>query len=401
MPRTIRIFDVFVASPSDVSEERDCLEESIRELNQSWQRRLGVQLNLIRWETSAYPGFGEDAQDVINKTAPERADVFIGILWTRIGTPTGRAESGTLEEFENAYRQWERDPASIRLLIYFKKDTPPRLDSIDPQQLNSVRVFESSLPARGGLSWKFTTTDEFRSIVRKHLALLVQDLAELPAGTTAVHSDSQENVGPAVLEGEEDLIEEGEDFIEDEDGLFELVDKWSDGMAVVTSITAKFTGSLERLTESMHKGLAELQDPAVKENRTAAKRSVNSIANQLEILSDVLRTDTPVLREAFRESIASLDKAIEVAPDFGEEGIENICESGGGLSNLREAIGKSKETMEDMRNTIESLPRVTTRFNRAKRSAVRSLEDLDRTLDSARVQIGSSLELLDRLCDGS
>lgn len=88
MPRQEQVFSVFVASPSDVGEEREKLEEVIRELNLTWSRELGIRLDLIRWETHAYPGMGADAQDVINEQIPNDYDLFIGIMWCRYGTKT-------------------------------------------------------------------------------------------------------------------------------------------------------------------------------------------------------------------------------------------------------------------------------------------------------------------------
>jgi len=60
MARQETILSVFVASPSDVDEERNRLEEVIRDLNTAWARELGIRLELVHWETHAYPSFGED-----------------------------------------------------------------------------------------------------------------------------------------------------------------------------------------------------------------------------------------------------------------------------------------------------------------------------------------------------
>jgi len=71
MSSEVRVFDVFVASPSDVTEERGVLEEVLIELNQIWKKTSGLRLDLIRWETHTRPGFGDDAQDVINQEIPD------------------------------------------------------------------------------------------------------------------------------------------------------------------------------------------------------------------------------------------------------------------------------------------------------------------------------------------
>src|SRR5436305_2022181 len=65
MPRSEVVLQVLVASPSDVQAERDALEEAIRRLNIAWSANLGVRLELVSWDTHAYPGFGTDPQAVI------------------------------------------------------------------------------------------------------------------------------------------------------------------------------------------------------------------------------------------------------------------------------------------------------------------------------------------------
>ncbi|WP_421287177.1 hypothetical protein [Aeromonas veronii] len=67
MPRNETVIGVFVASPSDVSEERKALESVVHELNKTWSKNLNLRLDLIKWETDIYPGFGEYSQDVINE----------------------------------------------------------------------------------------------------------------------------------------------------------------------------------------------------------------------------------------------------------------------------------------------------------------------------------------------
>ncbi len=71
MARQEHVLSVFVASPGDVEAKRCKLEDVIRELNVTWSRELDVRLDLVRWETHAYPGMGTDAQDVINAQIPD------------------------------------------------------------------------------------------------------------------------------------------------------------------------------------------------------------------------------------------------------------------------------------------------------------------------------------------
>ena len=75
-------------------DERNLFQEIVAEWNQTWARNLGLRLELLRWEQDAYPGIGTDSQDVINHQIPEDYDLFIGLMWSRFGTPTARAGSG-------------------------------------------------------------------------------------------------------------------------------------------------------------------------------------------------------------------------------------------------------------------------------------------------------------------
>jgi len=47
-------------------------------------------------------------------------DIFIGILWKKFGTLTGRACSGTEEEFNRAYERYKENPSKLRIMFYFK-----------------------------------------------------------------------------------------------------------------------------------------------------------------------------------------------------------------------------------------------------------------------------------------
>src|SRR6185503_17165509 len=99
-----RAVRVFVASPSDVSAERNALSSIVQEINQTVAAiapEKGIRLELVRWETHASPAAGRP-QGVINDQIGEY-DIFVGIMWRRFGTPTAEAGSGTEEEFNRAY----------------------------------------------------------------------------------------------------------------------------------------------------------------------------------------------------------------------------------------------------------------------------------------------------------
>jgi hypothetical protein len=127
-----------------VQPEREALESLIYEMYQTWGRALGIMFELVRWETHVTPAFGSDPQAVINSQIGDNYDVFIGILWARFGTPTPRAASGTMEEFERAYARVQAGANNPEIMFYFKEAAVP-ISKIDPEQLKKVQNFRGSL----------------------------------------------------------------------------------------------------------------------------------------------------------------------------------------------------------------------------------------------------------------
>jgi len=93
-------FRVLIASPSDMPEERRAATDTIDEWNALHAATEGVVLLPVRWETHAMPETGVRPQDAINRQLVSECDILLGLFWTKLGTNTGVAESGTVEEID-------------------------------------------------------------------------------------------------------------------------------------------------------------------------------------------------------------------------------------------------------------------------------------------------------------
>ena len=214
MPRQVTELSVFVASPSDVEEEVARLVDVIERLNLEWSSQ-GIRLRLVRWKTDANPDFGPDPQSVINQQIGLDHDIFIGLLWGRLGTLTGRAESGTVEEFRRAKQRHDEDPDSVALMLYFK-ETPIPPSQIDAEQFGALQEFRSQLGEEGGLYWTFEDTAEFERTVHMHLARF------LHRTPSAGDCRSDATLEPSVRGGRS--VHDGELESQDEPGLLDLQD---------------------------------------------------------------------------------------------------------------------------------------------------------------------------------
>jgi hypothetical protein len=174
MPAAIQKIRVFVSSPSDVTSERKQLKEVIEEINHTNGQHMGFMLEFVEWETHTHPGMGRP-QSLINEQIGAY-DIFIGIMCRRFGSPTGKAGSGTEEEFRIAYDSWKATRKPL-ILFYFCDASAggmPR-SRHDLQQLAQVMTFREELFSLG-LVREYPSRSKFASVVRRHLLLTLFEM---------------------------------------------------------------------------------------------------------------------------------------------------------------------------------------------------------------------------------
>lgn len=387
MPRQEHILTVFVASPSDVAAERNRLEEVIAELNQTWSRSLEIRLELIRWETHAYPGFSEDPQAVINRQIPGDYDIFIGIMWHRFGTPSNRADSGTHEEFLRAKARWDEDKESVTLMVYFK-DAPVSPSQIDVVQLGKVAEFRKSLGNEGGLYWSFQSTDEFVNFTRIHLTRAVQEWQnKLPVGGKGQPAaKAMPNLSSVVQTGISD---------DDEVGLFELREQFEDSFIEANNVLTRIAKSTDAIGKKMQEHTIRMQTAKVAGQVTpiAAKRMIGKVAKDMNDYARKLDQDVPCLGGLMNTGLGALSQAISMWPDISrnqdqKDEMEGMVIAIQGLRNVLPIV---KTQIMDFRNTVKSLPRLTSDLNKAKRSVSSALQNVIDLLQT-QLQILSQTE---------
>jgi nucleoside 2-deoxyribosyltransferase len=166
-----RAYRILIASPSDVSEEREIAVRVIQAWNDLHSQTRRVVLLPIRWETHTAPEYDTRPQEAINRAIVDDCDLLIGIFWTRIGTPTGIADSGTLEEIGRVAN------SSKPVMLYFS-DVPASPTTIDLEQLRKLHDFKKKTFA-SALVENFKSQIEFRDKLSAQLELRVRDLQKV------------------------------------------------------------------------------------------------------------------------------------------------------------------------------------------------------------------------------
>lgn len=172
MPKQGITYEILIASPSDVVEERDIVSACARDWN-SAHSTSGVHVRDVRWELDAIPSMGERGQAVINDQLVDNADILIGIFKARIGTPTGISASGTIEEIDRFIA------AEKPVMLYFS--TGPIPNNHDPEQFRLLKDYKNQFASRG-IYAEFIDENELRTKVSRNLAAM---MLRLSAGHSA------------------------------------------------------------------------------------------------------------------------------------------------------------------------------------------------------------------------
>jgi hypothetical protein len=128
-------FRLLLSAPSDVPQDdiRAAVESVIR-----WNVIYGQQSAAVvvptNWASHSVATYGMRPQEALNAQLVDESDIVIALFWHRLGSPTGEADSGTLEEIERAHAN-----GAYVGILRCKRPLPPT--EVDTAQLNSLNEF--------------------------------------------------------------------------------------------------------------------------------------------------------------------------------------------------------------------------------------------------------------------
>jgi len=160
-------FRIFLASPGELDEYRRAAREQFEHIRLTIASPRRIDFDPIGWEDIP-PGFGRP-QSVINPKLDE-CNVLIGILAKQLGTPTGEAASGFVEEYERMAARADNGE-DVAIWIYTLQLTPE--DLADPgDKLKAVLTFRDRLYKEALVS-EFRNVDDFATQLYRDLVSLV------------------------------------------------------------------------------------------------------------------------------------------------------------------------------------------------------------------------------------
>lgn len=398
MPRIEAVMSIFLASPGDVTDERIKLTEIISDWNQVWSRNLGLRLELIKWETDAYPGVGKDAQDVINQQIPNDYDLFVGIMWSRFGTPTSRAGSGTQEEFQSALSRYRSDPEGVSIFFYFK-DAPIAPSKIDTEQLRNVQEFKDSLGREGILHWGFSDLDQFEKLFAMHVTRHVQ--AWKHKNPERIHEKSppmQKDVDSENKQQSQPL-----DDYSDDDGYLDLLETFferNDDLVEIVNRISQAQNDLADKTTQGTKDLSALHEAPGSPHPNQARRLISKVADEMVRFTDRINAEIPLFRSAIGTSMRALSRAATLSKEFDPE---NFLNAKFAATKLLVSLQEATQATLGFKASTAGLPRITKELNTAKRLQASTLDALIAEFENAQRLLTEAIAVIETLSpvDGS
>ncbi|MDE2660005.1 MAG: DUF4062 domain-containing protein [Acidobacteriota bacterium] len=374
---------IFLSSPSGLDAERKVVRDVALRLNSELGEVFGIHFDVIGWETHGRPGAGSSPQDVLNRQELDATDVFIGIMWDRYGTPTGRAGSGTQEEFDRALRQ--RDEREI--FFYFKTEpVPPHEINVD--QLKKVQKFKGSMKSAGVLYWDFRNVEDFKTYTRTHLiGLMKKHGRDVP--TT---SESEPQEGSTNDPGVANL------------GLLDYLDAaWKD-IPEVKERTARmleaqegFVGIFRTLRLELTKRPPDYYSPA---GRAAARTTYDDTARRLLEQVSRMNVEIPQFRRSIRQGVDAMTSALVVGTEDRVTGaLGQVPLARLSYDMFARALDQNIELLPELRARLDEMPKMTAALNEARQQTMECITELSLAFEEGRRVLREAKRILDEISE--
>lgn len=398
MPRDRREILIFLASPSDVAPERALVAQTIDEWNQIRGRDRAISFDLLRWEKSVSAGFGEDGQQVINDQIGDEHDLLIGLFWTRLGTRTDRAESGSVEEYERTLAR-RRTGEDVELAFYMK-DAPVDLKVSSIEQLAAVQNFKKRLQDDGALTKDFSSLDALRFEINLLLDRMARHFSPSANSGLSRSTSTLSNVSAAnpIRNSDSylpDIIVDNRNqdigLLDVQEDIHQYSEKASQFLNEMTVALNRMTSNTSEVSEEMQE-LGRLGVPGSSRLRPL----INRITASMTAFSEFMESRLPDFAENSFGLADSTRSIIDLAQEFSNKP-EEIRALQTTLHDVLEASRSNVDSMKGVLTSTLGLQRMTVPFNHARRRLANSLQIYINTVEAQREVMQQALAEVDAL----
>lgn len=366
MPETVTKYKVFIASPSDLDDERQAIDDVISELNLTYGQLNNLVIELIKWETHSAPGTNRSGtQELISKDIGDSYDLFIGLMWLKFGTSTKNSGSGTEKEFSLAYQRFQKSPETLQILFYFKSTPPLKVQDIVPSELEKINNFKEKIGKEDVLYWHFNSTEELQGFLRIHIPMRLSELVD----------KSKVEEKRSVI-----VINESIDNSDEELGLIDLVDISETKFETSINAILNITEATEWIGEKMNENTEEINRISAassQPNRNQLKKVFRLTALSMNKYATRISREIPIFFENYEDGIKAFSDIVNLSDDFfGQDNFEELIELKASIIEIHSGINSNLTEMEGFYQSVVELPRIDKEINKAKKNIASKLEQL-------------------------
>jgi hypothetical protein len=334
-PNQVNQYHVFLASPGDVAAERECVRRFFDEYNRHTAHIWRARFEVVDWENYASIGVGRPQELITLQTLEKYKQslaLVIGIMGQRFGSPTGKAESGTEEEFNWAMDSHQASGFPEIKWFFRKVDTlalPSDPDQADAalDQWKKVRAFRKRMQDLNNPVFyaEYPSPTGFSEVFERDLNRWLADPVRPWAAQRAVHVAATGIATATVLPAEFDAERYRTAVLKRYDKLnFEMLDTtgafysavrlWSVFVPQSVRECHQYNPRLLEIPKEHQRRLLDAGEITEKELEEAEQQ-----ADRLrqEYFQQPLRPVLEVVDEALRASLAGIGRKLVILGDPG------------------------------------------------------------------------------------
>lgn len=337
---------IFLSSPTDMFQEREAVFKIIKQFNTIWCDYFKTNLKLITWENDSYPGIGSDGQQVINSQLGYDYDIYVGIIGNRLGTPTPRYFSGTIEEFYLAYNRYKINKRYPKILFYFMKITNKSID---------IESFKDELIRKGVYFRIFEDIENFKILFNIHISKVFQEIIKEKSIQIINHSQKVKNSFHYL-----NFILNGSKYL---DNCIEILHDLNDEIYTLNHSMEIATIKIKNFIRNKPKNYKSL---AIKEiDKTASV--------MLEMSNKSNKLLYPYSNQ-FQLAIECFSYSFLFFKELKTTNINSIQDFHGALYNLKNEINDVIKLIKKYIQSIENITGITSKLTNAKTKMISSLK---------------------------
>ena len=208
--------------------------------------------------------------------------------------------------------------------------------------------------------------------------------------TDEAEDDSGESpIGPFSTQGSDD-----------DPGFLDLVEEGVQGFNEGARVLKRIDKHIRELGEKMARSaedLADATDESGNPNPSKSKGIINAMANDIEGIATGIQAELVPFKSTFTTAIKAYSQAASLLSDFGGETAELLEDAISNTSTLERNAGEAQEALLGLKNAIMTTPRITSKYNRAKKKILEVIGELEREISAVRTSTKQTLQFFEEL----